>query len=78
MAISRIGTFADLKIEIHEDGHVWVRYGPAMGAEKFDREWEALEALDDWSDKEFSRLTKKLEGIAKLRRYIRRNLGGRR
>lgn len=68
--------FGEVTLEIHDD-HVKVDYGPSKGWEKFPREWDALEKLDDWTDKEISRLATELAGIAKLRRYIRRNLGGR-
>ena len=74
--------FGDLTIQPIQDSdggpaRYRVDYGLSLGSETFASEWDALTALDKWSDEEFSRLSKKLEGIAKLRRYIRRNLGGR-
>ena len=82
MLVGEKRVFGDLTIQPIQDSEGGldrsrVEYGPALGSEIFASEWDALTALDKWSDEEFSSLSKKLEGIAKLRRYIRRNLGGR-
>ncbi len=68
-------SFGEVRLEISEakSWNVRVDYGGVRGSETFKNVTEALIQLDRWSDDEVSRLAKELAGLAKLRRWIRRN-----
>jgi hypothetical protein len=64
--------FGEMLVRPYLDGFR-VEYGLMKGWEVFDTQDEMLNHLADWAVDELSVLTKRIEGIAKLQRFIKKH-----